>query len=237
MIDYTVLPTVNASLNAVSGVFLLVGYMLIRRRQINAHRNAMLGAFASHTLRLHLVISAVGSLRSPTGADSLWSSLLISQSFCAARSFPWPSRPPRAFCAADTPSQGIANDVPHVDVRLGTVSRLPDALPECSKTRGAVVSGMLFSTRVVFHTVIAIIRPRALGSIELSSASIRPRIANQGGSMGRAVRSLPARAPTAFLTLGPHQRFPISGCRLGARIDTTSTPRQDRMSPRISFAK
>ena len=36
MIDYTVLPTVNATLNAVSGVFLLVGYILIRRRQINA---------------------------------------------------------------------------------------------------------------------------------------------------------------------------------------------------------
>ena len=43
MIDYAVLPTVNAMLNAVSGVFLLVGYILIRRRQINAHRNAMLG--------------------------------------------------------------------------------------------------------------------------------------------------------------------------------------------------
>ena len=52
MIDYTVLPTVNASLNALSGVFLLVGYILIRRRQITAHRNAMLGAFASSTLFL-----------------------------------------------------------------------------------------------------------------------------------------------------------------------------------------
>lgn len=52
MIDYTFLPTVNASLNALSGVFLLVGYVLIRRRRINAHRNAMLGAFASSTLFL-----------------------------------------------------------------------------------------------------------------------------------------------------------------------------------------
>lgn len=49
---YTVLPTVNATLNAVSGIFLFVGYVLIRRRQINAHRNAMLGAFASSTLFL-----------------------------------------------------------------------------------------------------------------------------------------------------------------------------------------
>ena len=52
MIDYTVLPTVNATLNALSGTLLLIGYVLIRRRQITAHRNAMLGAFASSTLFL-----------------------------------------------------------------------------------------------------------------------------------------------------------------------------------------
>jgi uncharacterized membrane protein YozB (DUF420 family) len=52
MIDYTVLPTVNATLNALSGTLLLIGYVLIRRRQISAHRNAMLGAFASSTLFL-----------------------------------------------------------------------------------------------------------------------------------------------------------------------------------------
>ena len=52
MIDYTVLPAVNASLNALSGVFLLVGYVLIRRRRIAAHRNAMLAAFTTSTLFL-----------------------------------------------------------------------------------------------------------------------------------------------------------------------------------------
>lgn len=64
MIDYTVLPTVNATLNALSGAFLLIGYVFIRRRQITAHRNAMLGAFASSTLFLisYLVYHAeVGS--------------------------------------------------------------------------------------------------------------------------------------------------------------------------------
>jgi len=64
MIDYALLPTVNASLNAVSGVFLLVGYVLIRRRDIKGHRNAMLAAFASSTLFLisYLVYHAnVGS--------------------------------------------------------------------------------------------------------------------------------------------------------------------------------
>ena len=68
MIDYSMLPAVNATLNAVSGVFLLVGYILIRRRQINAHRNAMLGAFASSTLFLisYLLYHAhAGSRRFP----------------------------------------------------------------------------------------------------------------------------------------------------------------------------
>lgn len=50
--EYSSLPAVNAALNATSGVFLLVGYVLIKRRQINAHRNAMLGAFVSSTLFL-----------------------------------------------------------------------------------------------------------------------------------------------------------------------------------------
>ena len=69
MIDYTVLPTVNASLNALSGVFLLVGYVLIRRRQITAHRNAMLCAFASSTLFLisYVVYHAQAGSRPFTG--------------------------------------------------------------------------------------------------------------------------------------------------------------------------
>jgi uncharacterized membrane protein YozB (DUF420 family) len=64
MIDYATLPAVNATLNATSGIFLLVGYVLIRRRRIDAHRNAMLAAFGSSTLFLisYLVYHAkVGS--------------------------------------------------------------------------------------------------------------------------------------------------------------------------------
>jgi len=50
--DYSVLPAVNATLNATSGGLLTIGYVLIKRRQINAHRNTMLLAFASSTLFL-----------------------------------------------------------------------------------------------------------------------------------------------------------------------------------------
>jgi uncharacterized membrane protein YozB (DUF420 family) len=52
MFNYSVLPAVNATLNATSGIFLFTGYLLIKKRQINAHRNAMLAAFASSMLFL-----------------------------------------------------------------------------------------------------------------------------------------------------------------------------------------
>ena len=39
------LPTLNAALNATSAVLLLLGWVLILRRKIDAHRRAMLSAF------------------------------------------------------------------------------------------------------------------------------------------------------------------------------------------------
>ena len=38
------LPAVNASLNALSGVFLLIGYVLIRQKKIQMHKRFMLAA-------------------------------------------------------------------------------------------------------------------------------------------------------------------------------------------------
>ena len=52
MIDYTVLPAVNATLNAISTVFLTVGWLFIRQRQIDRHRICMLGAFVTSALFL-----------------------------------------------------------------------------------------------------------------------------------------------------------------------------------------
>ena len=46
------LPAVNASLNAIAGVFLVAGFVLIRQRRIAAHRRAMLAAFATSALFL-----------------------------------------------------------------------------------------------------------------------------------------------------------------------------------------
>jgi putative membrane protein len=46
------LPATNATLNSLSAVFLLIGYRLIKRRQIDAHRNCMIAAFTTSTLFL-----------------------------------------------------------------------------------------------------------------------------------------------------------------------------------------
>ena len=93
MVDYTILPTVNATLNAISGVFLLVGYVLIKRRQINAHRNAMLGAFASSTVFLisYLVYHAQAGSRPFTGQGPVryvYFAILISHVILAAAILP-----------------------------------------------------------------------------------------------------------------------------------------------------
>jgi putative membrane protein len=52
MIEYQDLPTVNASLNALATVLLVIGYVLIRRRNWIAHRNVMTAALACSVLFL-----------------------------------------------------------------------------------------------------------------------------------------------------------------------------------------
>ena len=48
----TDLPAVNATLNAISAVLLVIGYGLIRQRKVAQHRLAMISAFAVSTLFL-----------------------------------------------------------------------------------------------------------------------------------------------------------------------------------------
>jgi uncharacterized membrane protein YozB (DUF420 family) len=47
-----ILPAVNASLNALSGVLLLIAFILIKRRRIGAHRRFMLAACSASLLFL-----------------------------------------------------------------------------------------------------------------------------------------------------------------------------------------
>jgi putative membrane protein len=60
------LPAVNASLNALSGILLLVGYVLIRRRRIETHRKVMIAAFITSSIFLACYVvyhAQVGSVR------------------------------------------------------------------------------------------------------------------------------------------------------------------------------
>ena len=64
MLEVTVLPAVNATLNSIAAALLVSGYVLIRRGRVEQHRLCMLAAFATSTLFLvsYLVYHAhVGS--------------------------------------------------------------------------------------------------------------------------------------------------------------------------------
>jgi len=66
MITVHDLPAVNATLNAISGVLLLIAYALIRARRIAQHRAVMIAAFATSSLFLVCYIiyhAQVGSVR------------------------------------------------------------------------------------------------------------------------------------------------------------------------------
>jgi uncharacterized membrane protein YozB (DUF420 family) len=68
MISVHDLPAVNASLNALSGVLLLLGFTLIHRRRVELHRKVMIAAFATSSLFLicYVVYHAqVGSVPFP----------------------------------------------------------------------------------------------------------------------------------------------------------------------------
>ena len=63
--SFSDLPAVNASLNATSGVLLLIAYAFIRARRIEQHRRVMIAAFVASSLFLacYLVYHAqVGSV-------------------------------------------------------------------------------------------------------------------------------------------------------------------------------
>jgi uncharacterized membrane protein YozB (DUF420 family) len=83
------LPTVNATLNAVSAGLLALGYFFIRRGRREAHRRAMLAACATSTLFLisYLVYHyQVGSVRfaKTGGIRALYLSILASHTVLAA---------------------------------------------------------------------------------------------------------------------------------------------------------
>ena len=89
MIPLSSLPALNASLNAASGVLLLVGYFFIRRQRVTAHRACMVAAFSVSTLFLVSYLYYhyhVGATRFPGQGwvRPLYFTLLISHTVLAA---------------------------------------------------------------------------------------------------------------------------------------------------------
>ena len=89
MISLSALPALNATLNAASALFLLLGYRFIRQRRIAQHKACMLTAF---TLSLVFLVSyltyhfQVGSVpfRGTGWIRSLYFTILISHTVLAA---------------------------------------------------------------------------------------------------------------------------------------------------------
>ncbi len=83
------LPALNAALNATATVLLVTGWLLIRRRKIDAHRRAMLSAFTCSVLFLvsYLVYHVqAGSVRFPGqgAARAIYLSILLTHTLLAA---------------------------------------------------------------------------------------------------------------------------------------------------------
>jgi uncharacterized membrane protein YozB (DUF420 family) len=83
------LPALNAALNATAATLLVIGYRLIRRGRINAHRRVMLAAFTASTVFLisYLVYHAnVGSRPFPGqgGVRVVYFTILITHVVLAA---------------------------------------------------------------------------------------------------------------------------------------------------------
>jgi uncharacterized membrane protein YozB (DUF420 family) len=83
------LPAVNATLNSLSTLLLVTGYVLIKQRRLIAHRNVMIAAVVCSTLFLtsYLVYHAqVGSVRFPgTGLPrTIYLTILLTHTVLAA---------------------------------------------------------------------------------------------------------------------------------------------------------
>jgi len=89
MLDVRDLPVLNAVLNSLAAILLLVGYALIRQGRKDAHRNAMIAALVCSVLFLTSYLyyhSQVGSVRfqGTGGARTLYFSVLLTHTVLAA---------------------------------------------------------------------------------------------------------------------------------------------------------
>jgi putative membrane protein len=84
------LPAVNATLNALSAVFLFAGYVFVRRGHRVAHRNCMVSALVTSVLFLasyltyHLTVKAVTRFLEPAWFRPIYLGILLTHTVLAA---------------------------------------------------------------------------------------------------------------------------------------------------------
>jgi uncharacterized membrane protein YozB (DUF420 family) len=105
--DLTILPAVNASLNALAAMLLVRGYVQIRAGRVEQHRKAMLAAFATSIVFLisYLIYhSQVGSVRFEKQGfiRTVYIAILLSHTILAAAV---------PFLALITLRRGLRNDL------------------------------------------------------------------------------------------------------------------------------
>jgi uncharacterized membrane protein YozB (DUF420 family) len=92
-VDVSLLPTINATLNASSGVLLVLAYWAIKRRQIDVHRRLMLSACSVSALFLvsYVIYHAQAGSRPFTGTGwlrAVYFAILIPHVLLAAALLP-----------------------------------------------------------------------------------------------------------------------------------------------------
>jgi uncharacterized membrane protein YozB (DUF420 family) len=130
------LPAVNASLNAVAGTLLVIAWVLIKRRQIAAHRRVMLTAFAVSALFLisYVVYHANAGSRPYQGTGwlrTLYFSILIPHVILAAAVVP---------LAIVTLRRGLVRD----DLRHRRIARITLPIWLFVSVTGVIVYLMLY---------------------------------------------------------------------------------------------
>lgn len=130
------LPTVNATLNAIAGVCLVIAWVFIRQRRIDAHRRMMLAAFATSTLFLvsYVIYHANAGSRPYHGTGwmrTLYFSILIPHVILAAAVVP---------LALITLRRGLRRD----DVRHRRIARITLPIWLFVSVTGVIVYLMLY---------------------------------------------------------------------------------------------
>ncbi|HKS30465.1 MAG TPA: DUF420 domain-containing protein [Pyrinomonadaceae bacterium] len=93
--DYTQLPHLNAVLNSLSAVFLVAGFLFIRRGRISAHRRMMTGALLSSTLFLisyltyHFVFQGLTRFTGQGAIRAIYLGILFTHTVLAAVILPF----------------------------------------------------------------------------------------------------------------------------------------------------